>query len=288
MTERFHIPKVPACMAIGAVVLTGAGYGGHEVYQAWPRYAEVTLEQGSTANDAAMTLPNVITANAHNELPEKIDDLEQEVELEDPSLLMMQEVSEDAVDDLKVAFPAYDIAYARGDIKVKFGRGGIGNLIMSKTKLTNVKAYKLDQPGFVEDRVVLSADTDIVVEGIKRTVQVVTYHIDRHEGYRQQQFGALVDHVKQISKDKESSIVCGDNNTRPLEARRRFSKGENSFISILPSEKTYIGSKFGSIVDSCAFKNQGKVGFSKAVIAKKFRTDHRPVRYVLEELVDID
>jgi endonuclease/exonuclease/phosphatase (EEP) superfamily protein YafD len=286
MGERLRQHRTQLCLVMGTVALGGAAYAAHEVYEAWPRYGEVTAVVGTHPTSLPLEQASIITANARNELPEKNDDLREEIELENPSILAIQETNAKAAKALAAEYPKWSVVYGQADAKRP--NGGIGNLIMSKTPLRNGRAYKIDEPGLVEDRIVTAATTDIVIEGRREEIQVLSYHISRHNGYRQEEFGKLLRIVEAAAGNADSTIACGDANTTPWEIQNRF--GMFRFEAKTPSFVTYIG-KSGegtSIVDSCAYYTKGRIGFKKAIMAKKFRTDHRPVRYLLEKMSTAD
>ena len=290
--------KWPTILGIGALAVTLA-------VARFDVSGETNVVRAAHQQQVQVENTSIVSANAHDELPENMQGLKDEIVTESPSIVMMQEVSHDSLDSLQLAFPEWSMAFVYGDARQKVLRGGLGNLIMTRGKMESIKSLRIEKTtqlvanlkvvegvakdllsldvslprakkASVEERAVLALTTEVTVDGKPEEIQIVTSHIARQDGVRQEQLQAVTHYLEDISHDADSTIFCGDLNTNPMGAITAFAK--IGFVVIPASHKTYIGSKKGSIVDHCAFYAKGRLGYEKTLIAKKFRTDHRPIR----------
>lgn len=237
--------------------------------------------------------------------------LKRVIEQQNPSVLMMQEVSADSQDDLARAFPDQNMAFVFGDARQKARQGGLGNIIMSKNALENIKSRKIEKitpmdsyikgakglfkdlivfdfsfprldRALVEDRAIIAATTEVIVGDEVEKVQVATSHIDRGDGVRQPQLETVTEFLSDIADDADSTVFCGDLNTNSYETITAFAK--IGFAVIPTPHKTYIGGQKGSTVDHCAYDASGRVGYKRTTIVDEFQTDHRGIEIALKRL----
>lgn len=231
---------------------------------------------------APIDAPEVVTINAHDELPEKILSLKHELGSTSTAAAVLQEVSYDAFDDLRLQFPKWDMVFAYGDPRQKITRGGLGNVIMSRGRLEDAKSIQIQNGQLVENRALLLAKTQLIINGKPERVQLGVMHVARQDLLQYEQLDNALRVLKDETPKNNNAIICGDFNMGPSNIKRYMATV--GYVAITARHKTYIGSKKGAIYDHCAYNSNGYIGFTKAIIGKEFRSDHRPVRIRLTNM----
>lgn len=226
----------------------------------------------NSSQEVSVGQPIVVTANIHNEFPERIYDFERMMKKIKPAAALLQEVDQGSMPILQNRFRGWSIVFYNGDTQGKPFSSGFGNVIMSESRIYEHKSVNLDQPFLVENRALALAKTKMSIDGNVHTIQLATGHIGRQPKLRPAQLELLVKELENNSKDGESTVFCGDMNTGTATTRKAFARGKFSVFS--PMSATYIGSQNGAIVDHCAFYAGGPIGTTRVTEVPEFKTDH--------------
>jgi endonuclease/exonuclease/phosphatase family metal-dependent hydrolase len=264
---------------VGLAILGATLFTGYNEYLAMQRSGTAIQIDASRPKIVQHDNPTIVTMNAHNELPDpdRIGDLKDELLKESSDVAFIQEVRRSAVPRIADAFKGWDIVYAYGDARQEFPlRVGLGNIIMSRTKLEDVKTEQVQSGIAKENRVVLSARTKLNVDGVDESVRLITTHIARQDNIQYEQLDKVKDAIRRMSAGEESAIVGGDFNMGPSTIKTQL--GQIGFMAITSAERTFIASKDGDTYDHFAYDTRGTLGFVRVSVGKYFITDHKPVR----------